>query len=84
MKNNEDIYKIPILFVDDDELLVEEFLLSFEDEFIILTAKNARDGLELLKKHDIGLVITDIRMPGMSGIEFLEIISKNQPEVLEL
>ncbi len=61
-----------ILVVDDDEpirnLLTEELT---EDGYRVITASNARDALKLVENEPLDLVILDIRMPGMDGLEAL-------------
>jgi CheY-like chemotaxis protein len=61
-----------ILVVDDDEairtLLQEELE---EDGYQVLVATNARDALKIVEKEPLDLVILDIRMPGMDGLEAL-------------
>ncbi len=61
-----------ILVVDDDEpvrnLLKEELT---EDGYRVITASNARDALKLVENEPLDLVILDIRMPGMDGLEAL-------------
>lgn len=62
-----------ILIVDDEKnyLVVLEALLSPEG-YEILTCQNAKDALELIRNSDLDLVITDMKMPGMSGMELLK------------
>lgn len=62
-----------ILIVDDERnyLLVLEALLAPEG-YEILTANNANDALRLISEADLDLVITDMKMPGMNGMELLE------------
>jgi two-component system NtrC family response regulator len=62
-----------ILIVDDEKnyLVVLEALLASEG-YEIVTADNARNALGLIKESDIDLVITDMKMPEMNGIELLE------------
>ena len=70
-----------ILLVDDDIALREEFKEYFE-EYGVIDASNGEEALKILKKpHAIDLVILDVRMSGMSGIEVLENIKKIAPEV---
>ena len=80
----EDLNKYSILYVDDEEPNLESFLLSFEDDFKIHTTTSASEGLNILEKEDIGLVITDERMPGMTGIEFLEQVVKKWPNTVRI
>lgn len=64
-----------ILIVDDEKnyLLVLEDLLS-EEGYGVFTADSAQDGLEILRANDLDVVITDMKMPRMDGMAFLEAI----------
>ena len=69
-----DYKRFAVLYVDDEEKSLKYFTRAFSDQFRILTASNAQDGLRLLEKHkdDIGLLMTDQRMPGEKGVWLLE------------
>jgi two-component system NtrC family response regulator len=71
-----------ILIVDDEKnyLVVLEALLSPEG-YEIITADNARSALRLIEESDLDLVLTDMKMPGVSGMELLEQCKKIKPEV---
>lgn len=69
-----------ILYVDDEEINLDLFRWTFKNQFNVLTALSAREGLLILKSHDIPVVITDFKMPEMNGIQFIEAIKKNSPE----
>lgn len=59
-----------LLLVDDEQCLLEslaEWLT--EDDIIVTTAKNGREGLTLMKEKRFDLVVTDINMPTMDGVE---------------
>ena len=59
-----------ILVVDDEQEiadLVEIYLVS--DGYKVFKASNAQEGLDILEKEDIQMVLLDIMMPGMSGLE---------------
>jgi two-component system, NtrC family, response regulator len=66
-----------ILIVDDEKnyLVVLEALLGTEG-YEVITAGNAIDALEHIRNPDLDLVITDMKMPGMSGMELLEAAKK--------
>jgi len=70
--------KARILVVDDMELIAEELyeFLTFQN-YQCITANNAFEALEKLKEGNINLVISDINMPGMSGIELLKEVKDN-------
>jgi len=64
--------KETILVIDDDDpihIILEKML---GDEFSLLQAKDAQEGIDTLSKNQVDLIITDIHMPGLSGLEFLE------------
>ena len=71
-----------ILIVDDEKnyLLVLEALLSAEG-YETVSAQNAGDALRLLEGSDLDLVLTDMKMPGLSGMELLVECKKRRPEV---
>ncbi len=73
--------KKTILLVDDEDDLREVLDISLTDTgYDVLTAGNGVQALEVLKKNDVPVVITDIKMPGIDGIELLRKIKSNNPE----
>ena len=80
----EDFSKYPILYVDDEQNNLELFEMSFADEFTIRTATSAQKGLEILENEEIGLILTDERMPKMTGIEFLEKVNEKWPNTVRI
>src|SRR5258706_9403251 len=75
-----------VLYVDDEEKSLKYFTRAFADEFRILTAANAQDGLKLLEQHqdEIGLLMTDQRMPGEKGIWLLEKARQLRPRIIRI
>jgi len=71
-----------ILIVDDEKnyLVVLEALLGAEG-YEILTATDGRSGLATVREADLDLVITDMKMPGMSGMELLEACRDLKPDL---
>ena len=64
--------KDPILIVDDEPGVLSALRRTLMDEpYQVLTAGSGEEGLKLLKKHRVKVVISDEMMPGMSGAEFL-------------
>ncbi len=86
MKDAQDYKKFAILYVDDEEKSLKYFTRAFGDEFWILTAANAEEGFKLLEKHkdEIGLLITDQRMPGEKGVQLLEKSRQLRPRILRI
>ena len=66
-----DYREYPILYVDDEPENLRLFQLAFKREFEIVTAASGDEGLEVLHSHPIAVILSDHRMPGMSGVEFL-------------
>ena len=61
-----------ILVVDDDDSIRKLIELELQDEgYQVLAASNAMDALKLVQSENLDLVILDIRMPGMDGLEAL-------------
>ncbi len=73
-----------ILYVDDEENSLVSLRASFRRYYNIHTASNVRDALQLLKSQPIQLIITDQRMPDMTGVQFLEAISPYFPGILSM
>lgn len=62
-----------ILVIDDDDNIRDLLSLEFSDlGYTVLTAGNGFEGIQKLKDRAVDLVILDIKMPGMDGIEALE------------
>ena len=78
--------KFAILYVDDEEKSLKTFARAFSDQFRILTAVNAQEGLRLLEEHkdDIGLLMTDQRMPGEKGVWLLEKARQLRPHIIRI
>ena len=70
-----------ILIVDDDRGLRESFRLILEDTYELVDAVDGRQALEFLRNHDVDLVLLDIRLPEMDGIEVLERIKAIDEQV---
>lgn len=79
---------IKVLFVDDEENILKSLRrLLMDEEYEILTADSGAAGLELLqqdKGENVGLIVSDQRMPGMSGVEFLQLARQINPDALRI
>jgi sigma-B regulation protein RsbU (phosphoserine phosphatase) len=73
-----------ILYVDDERDNLTVFNSAFRRYYEIHLASSGREGLEIMKKHNIQLVITDQRMPEMTGTEFLEMIIPDYPDCIRI
>lgn len=60
-----------ILAIDDESSVRESYRMIFADTYRVVTAEDAQRGLELLQERHVDLVLLDLTMPGLSGLEFL-------------
>lgn len=67
--------KYTVLYVDDEEVNLLLFKSTFRRDFNILTANSPKKGLELLESNEVDVVITDQRMPDMTGVDLLRHIN---------
>jgi signal transduction histidine kinase/FixJ family two-component response regulator len=73
--------KEKILIVDDEEGIRKVLRISLEDRgYTVLTAENATEALRIFSRDHPGIVLTDIKMPGMDGIELLRRLKQTNPE----
>ncbi len=75
-----------VLFVDDEENILRAVNRLFIDEpFAVVTAASGTDGLRLLgETGDVALIVSDQRMPGMNGVEFLEQARTIAPDAIRM
>ncbi|OGR14948.1 MAG: hypothetical protein A2097_09905 [Desulfobacula sp. GWF2_41_7] len=74
-----------VLYVDDEEPIIASVKRLFRKEkFNLMTASSGEQGLEILKNNKIHLVISDQRMPQMSGTEFLTRVKANYPDTMRI
>ncbi len=76
--------KINILYVDDEMNNLVSFKATFRMKYNVQTAIGGEEAIRILDEHDIHVIITDQRMPGMTGVEFLESILDRHPEPMRI
>ena len=81
-----DYKKFAVLYVDDEEKSLKYFTMAFKDEFRIFTAPSAQEGLKILEanKDEIGVLLTDQRMPGEKGVWLLERARQLRPRIIRI
>lgn len=76
--------KYSILYVDDEEQNLISFKAAFRREYNIYIALSGEEGLKILHDNKIDLIITDQRMPNMTGIQFLEKVIPQYPDTVRM
>lgn len=73
-----------ILYVDDEKSNLNVFRMSFKPFYGIYIANNVNEAMQLLKENDIQVVISDQRMPEITGTEFLKKVKEQYPDIVSL
>ncbi len=79
--NMENVEKPKVLYLDDDTSNLVSFRANFRDQFEVFTSSDPVEAYNIINDQNIQIVITDHNMPSMSGVEFLESISRDYPQV---
>ncbi|QJB40394.1 response regulator [Chitinophaga oryzae] len=75
---------IHILYIDDEIHNLNAFKASFRRLYNVFTATSAEEAVKLLEEHEFHIIISDQRMPKMTGIEFFESILEKYPEPIRM
>jgi len=70
-----------VLYVDDEENNLNSFRAALRRNYNIYTALSGEEGIEILSKTDIHVIVTDQRMPHMTGVQFLQHIPDAQDNI---
>jgi len=74
-----------ILCVDDEENVLKALVRAFRREgYRVFAAQSARAGLEILEPHSVAVIISDHRMPEMTGTEFLQQVKERYPNTVRI
>ena len=76
--------KISVLYVDDEENNLFSFKAVFRVKYQVYTAISGDEALKILGEKPIEIIITDQRMPNMTGVEFLERVIEKFPDPMRL
>lgn len=76
--------KITVLYVDDEENNLISFKATFRIKYKVFTAISGDDAMNILAAHQIDIIITDQRMPNMTGVEFLEKVVEQYPDTMRI
>ncbi len=73
-----------ILYVDDDTANLTVLQAACADEFAVVTAESAEAALEIMRQHEIAVLLVDQRMPGMTGVELFEATREHYPDAVRI
>lgn len=76
--------KISILYLDDEQDNLISFKANFRREYDIHTTTSAHDAIEILKNNKIHVVLSDQKMPDISGVEFFELLKLEFPDPIRI
>jgi two-component system NtrC family sensor kinase len=76
--------EFPVLYVDDEPENLRIFELTFRRDFTVLTAQSADEGMRVLNENPVAVVLTDQKMPGMTGVEFLARVRELDPSTVRI
>jgi signal transduction histidine kinase len=73
-----------LLIIDDEVEITKSLVRQFRKKYKVFTTTNAEDGFKILEKENIQVILSDERMPGMTGVEFFTKIKDKYPDILKL
>jgi two-component system response regulator HupR/HoxA len=77
------VEKRTVLFVDDDKTILKSIERSLKDEsYDKYFARSGEDALEILQREEVHVIVVDMIMPEMGGLELLKIVNKEYPNIV--
>ncbi|MBC8054643.1 MAG: response regulator [Sphingobacteriaceae bacterium] len=76
--------KITILYVDDEENNLVSFKANFRIKYNVLIALSGDEAMKIIESKHVDIIITDQRMPNMTGVEFLEKVLEKNPDPMRI
>lgn len=77
--------KRTVLFVDDEINILSSLKRGLhKEEYNQIFASSAKDALEQLKKNEVEVLVTDMRMPDMNGLELMKIVEEKYPDIVKI
>ncbi len=73
-----------IMFIDDEQRVLKSMRAMFRRDYEVLLANSGAEALQLLETHDVEVVVSDQRMPEMTGVEVLAEIKQRSPETIRI
>lgn len=82
--HNDSSNQVNVLYVDDEQTNLFSFKASFRRDFNVQTANSGEEALKLMETEKIHVIVSDQRMPGMTGIELLQQVKVKYPEPIRI
>lgn len=73
-----------LLIVDDEQANIRLLERLFRQDYFCLTASSGEEAIDLLDQHEVAVIITDQRMPGMNGVELLKRSAARRPHMVRI
>ena len=74
-----------VLFVDDDQKMLRCLRRAFQDEpYETLFASSGPEAIEILRRNAVQVVVSDLRMPDMSGLQLFEVVQEEHPDIIRI
>ncbi|MDB4534489.1 response regulator [Vicingaceae bacterium] len=82
--NNKEAVKINVLYVDDETGNLNAFKASYRRIYNVYLAESAEEGRKVIEENEIEVILTDQRMPDVTGVEFLQSIIETHPNPIRI
>ena len=73
-----------VLFVDDEHRVLTSMRAMFRREYEVLLANSGQEAIDLLRDHSVDVIVSDQRMPGMTGVEVLKAVKTLAPNAMRI
>jgi DNA-binding NtrC family response regulator len=80
-----ELKQVKTLLVDDDELIRDSLKIAFANKGCSMrVAETAEEGLQAIKEEQFDIIISDFRLPGMNGLNFLKLATATHPQAVNI
>jgi signal transduction histidine kinase len=73
-----------VLYADDDTTNLKVFAATLRPSFHVICAEGGQEALDVMRRQEVAVLVTDQRMPRMSGVELLEATAREHPDVVRI
>jgi len=80
-----ELKQVKTLLVDDDEFIRDSLKIAFTTKGCLMrVAETAEEGLQAINEEQFDIIISDFRLPGMNGLDFLKLANVTQPAAVNI